>query len=506
MTILLSDVGPKGLERLLHLSWKKEAATFAGGAPRRKWNFHTRLLIDHELYEPLINARINKVYESAQSRRDIKLFVQLRRNILKRTADRVAVVYDRPPLRTLRKVAETKRRDFLRVYAQAKTATKATTWGRNAWMVNVVHVLPRWESEGLRWVTVLPHKADVIFDPRGEDKPSILVYETTSMGAAFVAVDHQQWWWLTKDWQLIASEVHGLGRRPWAEFRVAEPPGDDYWDRGRRQSIADSTVELGRIEAHKGWARKGQSKKAPYMFVGQEDKVPANQTLNGEDLLYARTDTATIGVLDTVLSVEEFVAEIDDIIDDVAQSEGVPPSVVDWRASDVDRAVEHAALVKVRTKQTKHLRVGELELAMLTGQLLLQVGHPAGLPAAAIEREFRIEYAQLTFADLPGQRVDTAKALMGLGGTTPYQFFQQEHPELTAEAARTEVDQNLEEIAEFWEFYSSRNLPADAATQIQTSIQSLPQAQGAVGGPAAAPSGPPANTTPDREHEDEATP
>lgn len=494
--ITLRQVGPQGLRRLLAFAHAAEARKFEGGERKRKRDFAARLLIDAERHKQLIHRRLIEVYENEQVRAAIGKHVDHRRNLEKRLADRIAVAYNTPPVRTIRG-DETATQRFAAAYKEAKTATKAPRWGRMAWLCNVVHVLPRVEEKKLRWVHVLPHCADAVFDPAGEDEPSILIYETSSRGAARVAVDSERWWWLDQGWEIIADEEHGVGARPWAQFRVAAPPEDDYWDRGRGQNVIDGTIEVARLSAHMGWARKINSKPTPYLFVDEDAELPGGQVLNGEEPLYVRGNSVKFGVAPTVVDPADFEQEMRSIVEDVCESQGVPSTVVDFEPGSTSDAANvfafagprtHAQLVKVRNDQIKHLTEGEEELAKATAAELRRTGHPGAISEESAEL-IRVRFADLSFADHPKAQIETALKEMELGHTDPYAAYLRRHPGITAAEAREAVDGHVDARAVYIETLTSRNLTMGAKGDAQT----LAQMQGARGGRMAAND----NTNPD---------
>lgn len=477
--ITLAEIGdPLGLKRLLEHSHAAEDREFQGGTRGRKTAFAQRLLIDHERHRQLVLGRIAAVYETAVTKESISRHVDHRQNLLKKMADRVAIAYDVPPARELKGVEEGKQRAFLAAYKEAETNLHATCWGRDAWLCNVVHVLPRVELGRLTWVTVRPHAADVIYDPRGEAKPSILIYETRSRGARYVAVDGERWWWIDERWELVpgGDEPHAMGQRPWAEFRCAAPPEDDYWDRGRGQILVDATLEIGRLSAHLGWARKIHSKNAAYIIVGAEDDLPPGQTLNGEDMLFARGDGIRVGTLDMIVPVKDFEDEIAQISRDVAEAIGVPYSEAS-RSQELDQA----QLSKVRDGHIKWLRVGEEQAARSAAAELVRTGHPGAVDPGTVGTAFNVDYAPLTYAESPKARVETAQAEMSVGRTSEFRFYQREH-QVTLEQAREAVMQNLADRAEFMQVVTTRNLPLNA----ENDGASIPELQGQIGGRTAA--------------------
>jgi hypothetical protein len=487
--ILLADIRPNGLHELLKRQWSEEGQKYMGGAAARKAEFKTRLRIDTEQHRQLIVQRIHRLFQTAEIADAIAEHADTRRNVLKRVVDRVATPYETPPTREIRDVDADLVRDFLDAYREADTDTTAETWSRYAFLCNVVHVLPRWEGEPgeLRWVTVLPHEADVVWDPLGEHDPSILVYACTDLGARWVAVDRERWWWLSKDWEILEEEEHGLGMSPWAEFRVAPRQPGDYWCRGAGRSLVDGALQVGLISAQMEWVRRTHANKLITLHLGENDATPPGQTIQGETPYISRGDQTRFAVHDTIVPIDNFVGHIADIVADLAESYGLPaneidplPAAADGVAPAGPRAFER--LTKLRTSMLKHLRKGETQLAVRAGALLASKGRMSGVGASQIKRGFRCTWLPPTFADTPKSQAEAATAKIDLGATNLVEFYQSQNPGTTFEDAKAEVMRNLELRAEFNEFQASRNLPASVRDDAAT----LAQLQGRTGGQKAA--------------------
>jgi hypothetical protein len=497
--ITLAAIEPLGLKTLLQAQWKAEAETFPGGHEARKAEFDKRLRIDAERHLPLIHTRICELYNDADTAADVCKHADTRHNSLKRIADRVATPYETPPFREIREVADDQQRAFLDAYRDANTDTIAATWSRYAFLCNVVHVLPRWEGEPgeLCWVTVLPHKADVVWDPRGERDPSILVYECSDLGAHWVAVDRERWWWLSKNWEIVCEEPHPIGLTPWAEFRVAPRQPGDYWCRGAGHALVDGTLQIGAIAAGMEWVRRTSARKLITISAGENDeKPPPGQTI-GSELPFVMPAQGTLNVHDTVVTVDDFVKHIEAVDEDLAEAYGLPVSEI-----DASRLVQESAaaksferLVKLRNSMLTHLRPAERQLAVRTGALLSASGRLSGVTTDQIKRGFRVSWPPLTFADTPKSQVETAQAEIGLAQTNIVAAYQAKNPGLTFEEAKAEVDRNIKIRGEYNDILAARNLPGDP----RRDGESLPQAQGRVGGQTAA-----ANRSSDDEQDEEA--
>ena len=472
--IYLRQLQPEGLRRLIEFQTREEMQEYAGGSIWRKNMFAQRILIDEERHRQLIDAHIRKIYSTPEAREALIKHVDLRSNLLREVTDAIAITYNTPPTREIRGATPQQQLEIAAAYAEAATDSVAELWGRYAWLCSVVHVLPRWTADGLEWVTVLPDVADVVWDPQGEAEPSILVYRCDDAGAKLVAVDAERWWWISERWEVVAEEEHQIGMRPWVAFRT-EPRGRDYWARARHQGLVDGTLELGRIEAHRAYSRRTQGKPAPWIRVGEDADIPDGQTLNGERPLMVRGD-AELGVLDLVVDPAHFTADSHKVYEDAARAEGVQVGAID-RSRGFNQDA-HESVVFARDRQIKHLKQAEIGLAVRATRLLASVGAMQQIDEGTIKKTMVVQYADLSFATDPKERVKIAKERWSAGQSDPYSDYMRENPGTTYAEAQIAVERHIEATASFHEFYASRNLPSQAAA----GLQSLPQVQGAIGG------------------------
>jgi hypothetical protein len=486
--ITLAKLGTLGLKRLLEAQWAAEAVEFPGGERARKIAFSERLLMDAGRHRTMILRRIAEAYEDQEIVKGLSKHVDRRRNLFKRVASTVAIAYDTPPSREIKGVADEQNREFLAAYAEADTDTESETWGRAAFTVNVVHVAPRMEDGKMVWVTVLPHCADVVFDPRGERDPSILTY--MSAGTTRIVVDSEAWYWLDKDWRIIDREDHRMGVTPWSVFRWCAPPIGDYWDRGNGEELRDAGLEVSRVSAQMSWVRKTNSKDLLYFFVGQNDEFPPMQSLNGETPFMVRGDRSQFGSVKNIVPVDEFVKEISDLIEDALEGYGLPVTAVDFATGSTNDSANvftpagprfHERQAKLRNKFVKHHTRSETTLADRVVRLLrasgrLSIGPDDLAPKAG--KGFRIRFAPMTFADHPKAQVATAQAKMEVGATDQFEFYQELHPGLDLTTCEEEVMEHLERRSKFLEEVTKRQLGLDPSGD----AASVPQAQGRIGG------------------------
>jgi hypothetical protein len=491
--ITLEQLQPDGLKRLLEKQWSEEGQKFKGGAKRRKDEFDTRLCIDTEQHRHLIVSRIFRLFKSADIAAAVAEHADTRRNIAKRVIDRIATPYETPPIRELQGLPEATQLQFLDAYREAETDTTAATWSRYAALCNVVHVIPRIESDdlddgALRWVTVLPHEADVLFDPKGERDPSILVYTCHDQGARWVAVDREWWWWLSKDWQVLGREpTNSLGLTPWAEFRVAPRQPGDYWNRGAGRNLVDGSLQVGLVSAQMEWVRRTHANKMITLALGQNDETPPGQVMQGEAPVITRGDNTRFTVHDTIVSVDEFEKHIASIVADIAEAYGLPATEIDPAPASTSDAANvfgpagprvFERITKLRTSMLTHLRRAETRLAITTGAVLSETGRLRGATPQQIKKAFKVSWLPPTFADTPKSQIDTANAGIDIGTTNAVAFYQQQNPGTTFAEAEAAVMRNFEIRAKLNDFQASRNLPRDPRDDAKT----LAQLQGRIGG------------------------
>ena len=483
--ITIRELGAQGLRKRIEAMAQAEGQAYAS----RKKAFDDRLSIYRGRHKHLIDQRIADTYELADLRKKLQRFASTRTNLLRRVAQTVAIAYDQPPSRSLKGAPEAEAKEFLKAYQEADTARCAEEWGKMAFVANVVHVIPRvvGDNAKLEWITVLPHKADVIFDYESGDRhPSILVYDTKAHGACRVAIDSERWVWLNDRYEIVAEEEHGMGMIPWVTFRFQSPPEDDYWDQYRGADLAEGTLDVARIAAQMAWTRKGHANDILYLFLKDTTAdVPPNQTVNNEAPLMGRGDI-TLGRVENIVAVDEFLKEIRNITEDICESYGIPSTLVDLQPQSTQDAANvftpagpraHAQLAKIRNRQVKHHEHSELELAVRVAALLRRHGR-MHLTEEQVREMFRVRFAPLTYADHPKAQVATSQALGSMGADDPYEFYMSLHPELTFEEAREEVLRHIANRAEFFELVMRHNMPLDASND----NLSVAQIQGAIGG------------------------
>lgn len=505
--ITLKELGANGLRKQLEEAQKLDMIDMSGAvtpgmgmkgvaeamrsspmAMPRKISANARLKVDAEDHLDLIQAHVYRMYATDDIKKEVSNHVSRTRNLQRMVTDEVAVVYDRPPSRSLRGASDADSAAFRAAYREAKTNVEAEQWGRYAVFLGVVHVIPRYEGDKLRWVTVLPNTADVIFDPSGLDsEPSILVYEAGVPGAKWIAVDSERWWWISEAWEVVIDEEHRMGMTPWVTFRWRRPPPGDYWDRHCGADLLEATLEIGRVAASARWTRKHWSKKLLTAHFDGKTIVPPGQNLNAQQPMVTEDGQAPVyEVHDTIVGMDEFIREMREIVESVCEARGIPSNLIDFNTRSTEDATnafptarlgQHEALIKLRNRQIKHFDEAENELAVRVAALLKRHGRLSVGPDEVREM-FHCRFHQPNFADHPKARVETLQAEMSVFARSPVDWYLQENPGLTEDEAREEIKRNAEDRAFLNGLSVQYNLPGDAADD----TKNLAQLQGQLGG------------------------
>lgn len=491
--LLLSEIGPLGLrDRLRSANDGHEVVGLAsqvrvGANLSRKAAFDARLRVENNEHVDILRAYVARFFSEPDIRNEVLKHVDSSRNLQRRATNAIAIAYNVPPRRTLRGVPDDQQRVFADAYRELRIDTEAETWNRLAFACSVVHVIPRLVAGEIELMTVLPHAADVLFD-KGERKPSILAFSCESKGGVVLcAVDSERFWWLDKDFKVVADELHGMGRRPWVTWRFEDAKHADYWNVGSGQALYDATLKLARVAAHYSWVRLGNAKKMTHIHLGQNVEAPESQSLQTNAPVVTRGDGASaINVHDTIVSPDTFLAEMREIAETALEEYGLPVTTVDFSQRSNDDAPnaygpagvrQHDALAKVRAKQVKQFEHSEQELATRIAVLLRKLGR-FNVDEKTVRSAFRVQFAPLSFADTPKAKIEAAMLQIELGQTNVYEVYQADNPGMTEDEAREAVLHNVEVRAEHLKHLIEHNVSIDPAADGKT----VAQLNGMIGG------------------------
>jgi hypothetical protein len=514
--ITRAELGPEGLRRRIEEQDRQERELFFGqsstdinaplpgpigfgGAVDRKTDASQRVLIDQERHRSLILDEVWRLYTTTAGRREVGKHVSVTRNPLQRTANALAVVYEREPVRKLGKGGSKKMARAWRdaVIKGARYNLRSEGWSRYAFLTNVVHVIPGVVDGRVRYETILPHAADVVFDA-GETEPSILVYLTDGAGWTRTAVDAERFWYFDRNWALVGEVVHGYrdleGKPmvPWVEWRTsARLDSMDYWKRGCGRQLVDATLKVGVVNAAKSAARQhGNAKQKVLSAQRIDEDVPPGQVLTSEHALMLR-NSATLTAVDLIVHVTEFIEDMNQEFGELAENYGVPVGVIDTSRASSDGHAEFVAVAKQREKQAKHLRWADIQTSIKTAIIMRAEGHPAtfSVDPAKFARAFQLKYQAHTFAERFKDRLENYKAAMSIGLMSQVDARMLEEPDEDRATAEGNSRETIKERNEFNLLLAQLNMPADAGQDGENIAQLAGRLGGQARGPTSTPDG-----------------
>ena len=475
----------------------------------RRVDMSERLRIDREDFHMLAANWIRERYETPEVAASLVKFIDPSANLLQRITTTLAVAYRQPPTRFIRD-DEQASQNWAALMKEARVHTVAKTWGRYAFLLNVVFVCPvvrpmmdgDEEKQQLSYHIIMPDRIVAAYfgaDPRW---PDVLICEHQDGDAepgymakgkpVYVAIDAEGYTYFNSAWEVVDFRPNGVGRKLHVPFRVTEGQPGDFWDRTRGRKLVTSTLEIARIWASMSYVRKGQNRKLLTLFASNLDGVPDQQVLEAEKALVAEGEPGSIdlGIQDFETGVSGFANEIRLRVETVAESYGVPSTMIDLSSSisgqnadyanisQLSAAKSYASLAEIRDSQIEHLREAEHELAYRTALVLEANRHPLAVDPELVRERFEIVWPPLTFVEHPLVQVQVAEKKMALGLADHATIYQEMHPWLTLDQAQERVLAHIDRRNEYSALLAARNMSANPADD----AMSLAQLQGRLGG------------------------
>jgi hypothetical protein len=476
----------------------------------RRVDMNQRLRIDREDFHDLSAEWIRDRYDTPEVAMALCKFIDPSANLLQRITDKLAVAYRQPPTRFIRD-DEAASANWSQLMKQARVHTVAKTWGRYSFLLNVTFVVPvvRPMMDGdtsaptLSYHIILPDRIVAAFfgeDPRW---PDVIICEHQDGDAepgympgkgkpVYVAIDAEGYTYFSSSWEVVDFRPNGVGRKLHVPFRVNEGQPGDFWDRTRGRKLVTSTLEISRIWAAMSYVRKGQNRKLLTLFAANLDGIPDQQIAEPEKALMAEGEPGSIdlSVRDFETGVGGFANEIKLRIETVAESYGIPSTMIDLSStiagaggdygnlSQLANTRSYAALAEIRDSQIEHLREAEHELAYRTALVLEATRHPLAVDPETVREQFEIVWPPLTFVEHPLVQVQVAEKKMALGLADHATVYQEMHPWLTLTQAQARVMGHIDRRNEYNAALAARNMTANPADD----AMGLAQLQGRIGG------------------------
>ena len=249
----------------------------------RRVDMSERLRIDREDFHMLAANWIRERYETPEVAASLCKFIDPSANLLQRITTTLAVAYRQPPTRFIRD-DEQASQTLAALMKEARVHTVAKTWGRYAFLLNVVFVCPvvrpmmdgDEEKQQLSYHIIMPDRIVAAYfgaDPRW---PDVLICEHQDGDAEpgymqrespFTSRSTRRATYFNSAWEVVDFRPNGVGRKLHVPFRVTEGQPGDFWDRTRGRKLVTSTLEIARIWASMSYVRKGQNRKLLTLFA-----------------------------------------------------------------------------------------------------------------------------------------------------------------------------------------------------------------------------------------------
>lgn len=464
----------------------------------RRIRAQRRYKIETDGYEQEALAHIADVFRTPAARTEIRKFLSLTTNVQKRMTDRIAdPLYRLQPRRFLADADVEQADRYAAMLRESRWQMRAKQWVRYAFIGNVAFVVPHVREYRGQKVTRLhvipPSIAEAIRPPDtgsddvDPDEVSVLIWQSDTKNdrPVYQVVDSLGWY------EIDGSMGGGLrevslwdhGEVPVTPLRLWNPPPTDWWDRCRGERLPEVTIHAARVQSLLHWVRKEQGRKI-LVYKGEEGP-PGDQTAMPEVAISTNKNPADADVMavDYDLDPSNAIAELRFLVEQAAESMGVPSSVVDWNTPQGTLGtvqLGQIALSEVRDSMIATVEPCELDLAWRCALQMKSAGHPMAPDPAVVKEQARIQFPPLSFVDTPKARLEVYREKLTMGLITHGQILMAEEPSLypTEEIADAKIIENIEKRNEVSRLLAEGNTPKDPDGE----VKSLPEALGQVGG------------------------
>jgi hypothetical protein len=466
----------------------------------RQRECYRKLSVDGERHLELIQIRIQELMNTPYMRRELIKYAPsgMPHNALRRMADVVSVPYHRPPRRRVRSGSASE--SLGRLYQTSGLNRSLRLAARYSFLCGVTLLFPHTGAH--RPSGAPPRMSCEVFagdvleavwhlsDPEHPDAALI----------KYVDADRPQFAPDRAAYKLIAGDgvvlldsqcrpIPGraieapLGPAPLVCVRVRDNQPGDWWDWRANSRLLHTTLDVAVVAALMDYTRKAQSRKLVTM-IGDIEGIPDEQAASTEHPLVVESASpgrTEIKVLDLNTPVKDFRDHIAFKLEALAESYGLPSSVLDKRSTVMDAAANgpeiHEALSKLRDSQIEPLTSSERHLAALVARRSSPVGLKFPNERQILDG-FTIDWQPLSYVDQPLQRLKVQQEKIKLGISSQVQAYMEEHPECSEDEALEEVKRLIEQRNEIDDLLAARNLAADPYQQHNNAAR----AQGREGG------------------------
>lgn len=459
------------------------AAGFSGqrGSTHRQRENMRHNAVLRSRHEALIAERIAQQFHSDDVKNEMRKFISVTCNPAHDIVEAVCAVWNHGVHRRIAKASASQLEAFSRLVAETDVDANASEWNRVAYYVGPVVVLPKVRNGKLRHEPLYPHTTELAFDPRDPLGPPIAAaYMVSPRGdnkamANFAVVDSQSIRYYKFRGHLPEEvvelrEEHGVGEFPGATLRFEQPSQEDWWIADRHPRLQQGSFDVGRIFAAMNFVRRAQNKHL-LTLIGPKVSLATGQSVGDPEMPIVQNvpKTAaggadyTIDTLSFNTDPKNFLTEIRFIIEQMAESTGVPVTVQASPGTDLkfDTELDHNALTEFRNNQIHWARNFEKDLWEKSLKVVRASESYPGDQKAMLPKTmdgFSAEFSPMPrkFAD-PRVEMEWWEFLISKGAASVLDILRRQNPMLSPQEIKDIHKRNTKENEQWWAEVAARN-------------------------------------------------
>jgi hypothetical protein len=428
----------------------------------RREKIAARLALYRDQLEIPLSQVIGKIYETPKMQETLKEYicVSAGQNVSRRIVNEVASLYDRTALRQLATReeefrAEEKRLQLHFIHQEAHR------------LVNLCNEVMIWQFKGIDDQTALrivtPNLFDAVPDPRDTLIPAGILNDCapmTMLGNA-TRLPHWELWDDTYRYRIngegrmvdamggvaVVPEEHGLGRIPGVLLHRRQPT-TCILDASYGEDIKSTHLAVALIDVMIMRLSKTQGENQP-ILQGNLAAMASGQVMNGETPLALPPDVV-VSMLNMKTSPEHYLEVKRDKLTSVAQTYGMS-----YEMFTNSENSDSGKLYAMRREKLTELRLEQRGRAMLHEAQVVEL---MGFDSKGLRVDFQEQAAP---ADA-SEEVALLDTKMRKGLDSPVDFVMRKDPDLTRDAAKQKILDNLGDFAMLVIAQRALNMPGDA--------------------------------------------
>lgn len=389
-------------------------------------------------------AAIDDQYKNAVIKKQLKEFLKTAdfQNVTRRIVREISTVYSEPAVRKVKD--NDKYQEFIAEIRQDRSMRKVNRLGN---LLRDVLVWPRVRDNGYACQEVVPPSRFWAV-PHPDDPLQAIGFVLEQFPASakaspetrhYLAMDDEEFVWLSKGWNFLRREPHPLKRIP-ALLWSKEDPDDSILDGTSGADIPNAHVAVTLLNARMLKHQKSGTKMAA--VTGDTSGMARGQPMDEETVIEAPEGVA-FQTLDLGADPQSYIDTVNSVIKQVAANHGIPMSVFDLSyqaTSGFEINLKRSGLREIRADQILDFRPFEKELATLWAATLDARNHRFAFNPDG----WSIEFGDTDTPDSPMDRLEYWKAQEDLDLINRVDIFMKQNPEATEEVALATILKNQE--------------------------------------------------------------